>query len=164
MAPRQAVASAVQNLVAMRLGRGFVPAGLLFLAGLVELGASLLRVGAAGAGDTGAVVLAGGAIVSAAALLAHGQRLVQESFGRPRRPWMTLARWGTGVPLVYGVYVLGWRGLRELAMGDGMAGLALGIVFAVLGTWLLRSWMRVVEVERLARVMTFGLDERGDEA
>jgi hypothetical protein len=39
-----------------------------------------------------------------------------------------------------------------------------GILFAVLGTWVLRSWMRVVEVEALARVMTFDLDERGEEA
>jgi hypothetical protein len=94
-------------------------------------------------------------------MLAQGQRVVEEAFGRPPRPWMRVARWGTGAPLVYGLYVLGWRGLRQLAQGDGLAGLALGIVFAFLGTWVLRSWTRVVEVERLARLMTFGLEERG---
>jgi hypothetical protein len=34
----------------------------------------------------------------------------------------------------------------------------------VMGTWLLRSWMRVVEVEQLARLMTFGLEEKGEGA
>jgi hypothetical protein len=77
---------------------------------------------------------------------------------------MVLARWGSGLPLLYGLYVIGWLGLRQLAAGDGLRGFGLGIVFAVLGAWVLRSWMRVVEVERLARLMTFGLEERGDEA
>lgn len=157
VAPRQAVASAIQNLVAARLGRGFVPAALLFLVGLVELAAPLRGDVPAGPTSTHALALAGGAVVSAAAMLAHGLRVVQEAFGRPARFWMRLARWGSGAPLLYGLYVLGWRGLRQLALGGGLAGLGLGIGFAVLGSWILRSWMRVVEVEQLARVMTLGL-------
>jgi hypothetical protein len=77
---------------------------------------------------------------------------------------MTAARGCAVLPLLYGLYVLGWRGLRSLALGGGLAGVAAGILFAVLGTWVLRSWMRVVEVEALARLTTFGLDEKGEEA
>lgn len=55
-------------------------------------------------------------------------------------------------------------GFRQLTVGSGLAGPVLGIVFAILGTWVLRSRMRVVEVEQLARFMTVGLEERGEEA
>jgi hypothetical protein len=159
MAPRQAVAAAIQDLVAARLARGFVPAALLFSLGLVELGVPAL-VGASPEGS-GALLLAFGALASAGVMLAHGLRVVQEAFGRPQRAWMTLARWIGALPLAYGLYVLAWRGLRQLAMGGGRAGLGLGIVFAVLGTWVLRSGLRVVEVEGLARLMTFDLEGRG---
>ncbi|HUP52935.1 MAG TPA: hypothetical protein VM198_10690 [Longimicrobiales bacterium] len=59
------------------------------------------------------------------AMLAHGLRVV----------W----------PLLFGLYALGWKGLRQLAVGEGLAGPGLGIVFAFMGTWLLRSgcaWWR----------------------
>ena len=154
LAPRQAVAGAIQDLAAARLGRGFLPMGVLLLVGLVELGTR-------GPGDGSALLLASGALASAGAMLAHGLRVVQESFGRPPRLWMTLARWVTMLPLLFGLYVLGWRGLRQLAVGEGLASLALGIVFAVMGSWVLRAWMRVVEVEQLARLMTFGLEDGG---
>jgi hypothetical protein len=36
-----------------------------------------------------------------------------------------------------------------------------GLAFAGLGGWVLRGWMRVVEVERLARIMTLDLNEGG---
>jgi hypothetical protein len=157
VAPRQAVASAIQDLVAARLARSFVPAGLLFLAGLAELGVR-------GPADGAALLLSAGAAVSAGAMLAHGLCVVQNAFGRRPRLWMTVARWGSFTPLLYGLYVLGWRGLRELAMGEGLARWGLGISFAFLGTWVLRSWTRVVEVEQLARLMTFDLDKTGEEA
>jgi len=155
--PRQAVATAIQNLVVVRLGRGFVPAAILFLVGLVELGTR-------GPADGRALFLAAGALVSAAAMLGHGLRVVQEAFGRRARAWMIVARWASGLPLLYGLYVLAWRGLRELAAGGGLTGFGLGIVFAALGLWVLRSWMRVVEVEALARVMTLGLEGGGEGA
>lgn len=49
-------------------------------------------------------------------------------------------------------------------MPFGLAGPGPGIVLAFMGTWLLRSRMRVVEVEQLARLMTFGLEEEGEGA
>jgi hypothetical protein len=159
--PRQAVASAIQDLIAARLARGFVPAALLFAAGVARLVAPLPLGGPV---NSGGLALSAGALLSAGAMLAHGQRVVQESFGRPHMPWMSVARWGSAVPVLYGLYVLAWWGLRGVARGGGLAGAALGIVFAVMGTWLLRSWMRVVEVERLARVMTLGLEQGGEEA
>ena len=154
--PRQAVASAIQDLVAVRLGRGFAPLALLLLAGLLELGIG-------GLADRGGLLLSAGSLVAGGTMLAHGLGVVQEAFGRRRRPWMVAAKWGSFVPLLFGLYVLGWRGLRQLAALEGLASAGLGILFAVIGTWLLRSWTRVVEVERLARFMLVGLDERGDE-
>jgi hypothetical protein len=158
------VAAAIQSLVAARLGRGFLPAGLLFVVGFVELAAPIFRGAPGASAPSRGLVLAVGARASAAALLARGQRVVQTAFGHPARPWMRLARWGDVVPLLYGLYVLGWRGLREFAVGGDLAGAALGIVFALLGTWILRSWMRIVEVEQLARHMTLGLEGRGEKA
>ncbi len=157
VAPRQAVASAIQDLVAARLARGFLPVAVLFLAGLAEL---VWR----GWDELAAWLLPGGALVAAAAMLAHGLRVVQEAFGRPRRVWMSLAAWASVLPLGYGLWVLGWWGLRRLAMGGGLAGLATGILFAGLGTWVLRAWMRLVEAGQLARLMTVGLEQRGEEA
>jgi len=157
VAPRTAVATAIQNLVAARLGRGFLPAGAIFLTGLVELGTG-------GLGDRGGWVLAVGALASAGAMLAYGLRIVQEAFGRRPRLWMVPARWGSVLPLLFGLYVLGWRGLRQLALGEGASGLFVGIVFAGVGTWILRAWMRVVEVEQLARLMTVNLEEGGKRA
>jgi hypothetical protein len=39
------------------------------------------------------------------------------------------------VPFLFGLYVLRWRGIRRLDMGEGLAGRGLGIVFAFTGTW-----------------------------
>ncbi|MGB1779917.1 MAG: hypothetical protein ACPHQP_10210, partial [Longimicrobiales bacterium] len=63
--PREAVNAAIQNLMASRLGRGFVPLGLLFVWGV---GSMFLG---------GGVTLPGGAVAAAAAMLAYGLRIVQ---------------------------------------------------------------------------------------
>jgi hypothetical protein len=147
--PRQVVAAAVQDLVAARLGRGFVPLTVLFLIGIVEQFLSpgfdlpLMSLGALAAGGT---------------MLAYGLRISQRAFARPERAWMSWAMLGSLVPPLFGLYVLGWRGLRQLALGTGLGGLGAGLVFAALGTWAMRSWMKVVEVERLAQVMTMDID------
>ncbi len=146
--PRQVVATAVQDLVATRLGRGLLPLAVLFAVGVAEqltvgLGIPALSVGALAAGGT---------------MLTYGLRISQRAFDRPRRAWMSWAMLGSLVPPLFALYVLGWRGLRQLAMGDGLGGLGTGIAFAVLGTWAMRSWMKVVEVERLAQVMTMDMD------
>jgi hypothetical protein len=109
---RRVVAAAVQDLVAKRLGRGFVPLGVLFVIGVV-------------------------------------QRLVARGGG---------AMPGSLVPLVFGLYVLAWLGLRRMALGEGLSAIGVGISFAAMGTWVMRSWMKVVEVERLAQVMTMDLE------
>lgn len=148
--PRQVVATAVQDLVATRLGRGFLPLAILFVIGVGE------QVLADGFGSP---VLAAGSLAAAATMLAYGLRISQRAFARPHRAWMSCAMAGSLVPFAFSLYVLGWRGLRQLALGGGAAGFGVGIAFAWLGTWAMRSWMKVVEVERLAKVMTTGLEE-----
>ncbi len=151
--PRVAVGSAIQSLAAKRLGRGFVPLGLLCLVGLGE------TLTGRGSGW----LLALGAPLSALAMLAHGMRVVQKAFGRGDRPWMKLAPAASLLPPAFGLYVFAWRGLRAVAVGDGPgAGLA-GLLLAALGAWHLRGWMRLLELRRLAEAMTVE-DARSPEA
>lgn len=151
LAPRQAVATAIQDLVAARLGRGFVPLALLFLWGVIQL--------VTGIDGSEGFVLSVGALAAGGAMLAYGLRVVQRAFGRAERIWMSAAMWASVVPFAFALYVLGWRGLRLLATGGGPTGFLGGIVFAAMGSWVLRCWMKVVEVERLARIMTLDLDQ-----
>lgn len=139
----------MQDLVAARLGRGFVPLAILFVVGVVQ---PFLMPGSAG------LVLPLGAVGAGCAMLAYGLRISQRAFDRPHRAWMSWAMLGSLVPPVFAVYVLGWLGLRQLATSHGLADSALGIAFAVLGTWAMRSWMKVVEVERLSQVMTMDME------
>jgi len=111
--PPRAVASAIQRVVATRLGRGFLPAGVLFVVGVAELVAASLARGLGGPVPADALLLSAGALATAGATW------------RPRPS-------ASYLPL--------------------------------LGTWVLCSWMRVVEGEQLARHMTFGLEARGGEA
>ena len=146
---RRVVATAVQDLVAKRLGRGFVPLGVLFVVGVAQ------RLVASGGG---ALWLSLGALATGAAMLAYGLRISQRAFGHPHRLWMSLAMLGSLVPLAFGLYVLGWLGLRRMATGEGPGAIGIGIAFAGMGTWVMRAWMKVVEVERLAQVMTMDLE------
>jgi hypothetical protein len=147
------VGQAIQRLAAVRLGRGFLPLAMLLVIGLGEM------IGAP-AGQAG-LPLAVGATVAAGAMLAHGLRVVQRAFGTPPRSWWALASVGGLLPLVFGVYVLGWRGLRLIARWDGFADVASGIVFTALGYWILRSWQRLFELETLATVMDLGAVAEG---
>jgi len=142
---RRVVATAVQDLVAKRLGRGFVP----FVVGVVQ------RLVTSG---DGALWLSAGALATTVAMLGYGLRISQRAFGRPHRAWMSLAMLGSLVPLVFGLYVLGWLGLRRMATGEGLTAIGFGIAFAAMGSWVMRAWMKVVEVERLAQVMTMDLE------
>ena len=150
--PRTAVNAAIQNLMANRLGRGFLPLGLLF------------AWGAVGMFFGGGLALPAGAVASAAAMLAYGLRIVQRAFGGPDRPWMLLASVGSIVPPVFSVYVLGWLGLRGFTLGFTATTLLSATLSTVLGVWALRSWMKVVEIERLAGVMAMNLEEKGGSA
>jgi hypothetical protein len=147
--PRVVVATAVQDLVATRLGRGFVPLALLFVVGVVEV--------ITGPGTDG-LLLPLGAVGAALAMLAYGLRISQRAFARPHKAWMSWAMLGSLVPPVFAVYVLAWRGLRQLATAGGLPGWGVGIAFALAGTWAMRTWMKVVEVERLAQVMTMDIE------
>ncbi len=147
--PYAAVNAAIQNLMANRLGRAFVPLGLLFAWGM------------AAAFFGGGFLMPVGALASSAATLAYGQRIVHRAFGRPNRPWMTAASMASVLPPMFGVYVLGWLGLRGFALGFAASTIISATLGTVLGVWTLRSWMRIVEIERLARVMTINLDGEG---
>ena len=153
-AAAQVVGSAIQDMAATRLGRGFLPLGLLFLVGLGQM----LRGG-------GGFALAAGAPLAAGAMLAYGLRVVQRAFGRPARPWMILAVVGGLLPPVFGVYVLGWLGLRSVAEGGGLASFVGGVVMVGLGIWVLRAWMQIMELHRLAETMAMGFlkgEEEGE--
>ena len=150
--PARAIADAIQNLMASRLGRGFIPLAVLFAWGGVEF------VGGGG------LVLPLGAVATGGAMLAYGLRIVQRAVGRPHRSWMGLAMATSVIPPIYSLYVLGWRGLRGLALGLSWPTVISATLSIGLGVWVLRSWMRVVEIERLAQIMTLKLDGEGGAA
>ncbi len=150
---RQVVGRAVQDLTAARLARGFIPLALLCVAGVLEW----LR----GAGAERTLVLVLGGPAAGAAMLAYGLKGVQTALGRPARPWMALAVLGGVVPLVFGIYVLGWLGLRGIALGGGPATVGVSVGFVLLGMWVLRSWWKLVEVQGLVRVMSMPLPGEG---
>ena len=152
--PGQVVGQAIQNLAASRLGRGFIPLALLLLVGL---GLILTEGGGVG------FMLALGAPLSAAAMLAFGQRVVQSAFGRPRRPWMAWAAVAGLLPPAYGIWVMAWLGLRGLAAATGPTDMVVAGVDAVLGFWSLRSWLRIVELQRLAEAMTLDFSVNREE-
>lgn len=136
--------------MAARLGRGFIPLAIAFVVGVIRLLVSA---------ESG-LALPLGALAAGSAMLAYGMRVSQRAFGRPHRRWMSAAMLGSLVPPLFALYVLGWLGLRGLATGEGAGAWGAGIGFAFLGSWTMRSWMKVVEVERLAQVMT--VDLQGD--
>lgn len=155
MAPRQVVGRAIQDIAAARLGRAFLPLALLFLVGVAE---ALDRT----PWSPSALLLSLGALATGGTMLAYGLRVVQRAFGRPQRAWMSLAMVGSLVPPAFAVYVLGWRGLRLLFAGAGWGSAVVALLFTATGVWVMRSWMKVVEVERLARAMSIDADGPGD--
>ncbi len=120
--------------------------GLMGVAGLAE-------VAVVGLGSGRGWFLVAGAVGTGAAMLAFGLRNVQRAFGRPHRTWMSLAMVGSVIPPIFSLYVLAWRGLREVALGEGTAARLLGVILTALGLWALRSWMKVVDVQNLAKAM-----------
>ena len=148
--PEQVVGGAIQDMAAKRLGKGFMPLGCAFAVGLAQLFTH-------GPGSAEAIGLAAGAPLAAGAMLAHGLRIVQAAFLKPHRPWMTLASLGTVIPPLFGVYLFGWRGLREIASGAGADSAVLGVLFTALGIWALVTWMKLNELIGLTRVMVGGM-------
>jgi hypothetical protein len=140
------VGRVIQDLMAGRLGRGFVPLGVLSVVGLLEL-LSIDFI----AGD--GLVLVLGAIAAGVAMLSCGLRVSQLAFGRVKRPWMSAAMLFSLIPPGFAVYVLAWRGLRLFVVGTGVSGLATAGFFTVAGAWTMYSWTKVAELERLSLAM-----------
>jgi hypothetical protein len=138
----------IQDLMAGRLGRGFVPLGVLSVVGLLEL-LSIDFI----AGDGLVLVLVLGAIAAGVAMLSCGLRVSQLAFGRAKRPWMSAAMLFSLIPPGFAVYVLAWRGLRLFVVGTGVSGLATAGFFTVAGAWTMYSWTKVAELERLSLAM-----------
>ena len=136
----------IQDLMAGRLGRGFVPLGVLSVVGLREL-LSIDFI----AGD--GLVLGRGAIAAGVAMLSCGLRVSQLAFGPAKRPWMSAAMLFSLIPPGFAVYVLAWRGLRLFVVGTGVSGLATAGFFTVAGAWTMYSWTKVAELERLSLAM-----------
>lgn len=136
----------IQDLMAGRLGRGFVPLGVLSVVGLLEL-LSIDFI----AGD--GLVLVLGAIAAGVAMLSCGLRVSQLAFGPAKRPWMSAAMLFSLIPPGFAVYVLAWRGLRLFVVGTGVSGLATAGFFTVAGAWTMYSWTKVAELERLSLAM-----------
>lgn len=148
-AHRTAIADAIQNLMAARLGRSFRPLALLCVVGAVGI------LGGPGPG----LPLALGAILASAEMLGYGLRIVQSALGRPKRLWMYLASWASLFPALFGGgYVFGWLGLRGLTVTPFGVGWLGPILFVVSGVWVVRSWMQVAEIERLAKVMMLNVE------
>ena len=136
----------IQDLMAGRLGRGFVPLGVLSVVGLLEL-LSIDFI----AGD--GLVLVLGAIAAGVEMLSCGLRVSQLAFGPAKRPWMSAAMLFSLIPPGFAVYVLAWRGLRLFVVGTGVSGLATAGFFTVAGAWTMYSWTKVAELERLSLAM-----------
>jgi len=148
VAPVDAVGAAIQNLIATRVGRGFVPLAMVFGFGVLQF---------ANEGWTPAsMAVVAGSLLAAVAMLSYGLRVAQLAFGHTERVWMNFALWASIIPPVFSLYLLVWRGLRWFLVGEGLSGAATAIFFTVIGGWAMKAWMKVVEVERLAEVMLMG--------
>jgi hypothetical protein len=147
-APLLAVGSAIQNLVATRLGRGFVPMAIMLGFGVVQF--------ASEGWTRSSVELVAGSMLAALAMLGYGLRVARLAFGHAERLWMDFAMSASIIPPVFSLCLLVWRGLRGFVSGEGLSGVATAIFFTIIGGWAMRAWMRVVEVERLAGVMSMG--------
>jgi len=133
------------------MGRAYVPLGVLVVVEVVRFAA----------GAAGAAGLALGALVAGLATLAYGMRTVHRALGRPRAAWMTVAAAGSVVPPAYGLWVLGWAGLRALTEGAAAGPLLTAILHAGVGVWVLRTWLGVLEIERLAQIMLLNPNDDG---
>jgi len=147
---QRTVEGAIQTLMAARLGRAFIPLGIVFVVGLLRVIFT----------PHAAMSVPAGAVVAVVATLGYGLRVVQKALSRPPRAWMTVAAVTGLITPLYGLYLLGWEGLRLLSLSS-LAQLAVATLHVGLGVWVLRSWMKVVEIERLARIMLMNPQDGG---
>jgi len=145
--PGSVVAPVIRDLAARRLARGYLALVVLATVSLAELA---LR------GDVrGAVLLTlAGTGASGVGMLAMGMNTVRRAFGEPARLWGFGAALGSIVSYLFSVWLFGFRGLRDLALGDsGLLGVAFALLYFGFGLRLLRDVLRVGAVRQLAGAM-----------
>lgn len=154
--PARVITTAIRTLAANRLRRGAPPLGLLLVYGVA--GAIVY-----GPRTADYLLLAGGALVTGLVLLWMGVRALLRARGRTGRSWMGLVHLGELVPVLYGVYLVFYRGLRPFGAlpDDWLWPAAEALAFVVLGAWVLRVTWQVAEVRRLAGEMAGPRDGEG---
>ena len=141
------VGPAIRDLTARRLARGYL--ALVALGGVALLEWAL--IGARGGQVPFTLV---GALLSGLAMLAQGMATVKRAFEMPPRLWGPLGSMGSVAALLFGLWLFGLRGLREVATGSaGVLGLGFAVLYVAFGLRLLRDTLRVGDVSKLARVM-----------
>lgn len=145
--PGEVIGPAIQKIVAKRLGRAGSGLAVISVLGLVEL-----AVGPQGVWTNLITILA--PLACAGSLLVIGTRAVRRAFGNPPPRWSPLISVLGLIPLVFGFWLLTFRGLRAFALGGApsMAWFAWG-AWTVLGYRVLIDSTRLSEAGLLAQTM-----------
>lgn len=155
---RRAVAGVVQTMVASRLGRAFLP-----LLPVVLFGAVQMALRGPLAADY--AVLALGGLAAGASMLLYGNGAVRRALGRRGDAAAWLGTASGLVAYAFAFWLLGFRGLRPVALvtaGEAGAGTLLpALLFVVLAARILWDLSRLTELHRLARTMTVPAPEEG---
>ena len=150
------VAQAVERMAAAKIAVGLPPLAVLGVYGLVQS----LRHGLQPAEY---VVIAVGAVLSMAAMVAYGLQAVSRVLEKTSR-WSDLILAGGLVPIMFAGYVIVTRALNLLPTGGttGLGPIVVDLVLLVLAAMCGRAQWRLIEVHRLAREMagvgSVGLD------
>ena len=141
------VASAIEGLVAVRLGRALPPLAVVAAYGLIQS----MRFGV---GSADYLLVFVGALVSAGSMLAYGTEAVKRVMEK-RSTWAGLISVGSFVPYLFGGYLIVTRGqqLVRTAGGLGAGGLAVTLAVILLAILCIRAQWKLAEVHRLAREM-----------
>jgi hypothetical protein len=100
-------------------------------------------------------------------MLVYGLRAVHKAMGRRGGGWMAITGLAGLVPWAFGVYVLGFRGLRPLG---GLfstfepVNLVASLIFLALGLRVLWAQGKLVELQRLADTMSMAVPEEEEGA
>jgi len=146
--PRVVIGPVIRDLAARRLARGYFA--------LVALAAVCLVEFALRGEVRGTILITlGGAAASGLGMLALGMTTVRRAFGEPARLWAVGAGLGSVGGWAFGVWLFGFRGLRELAVGSpGVLGGVFALLYLGFGLRLLQDLIRVGAVRQLAGVMS----------
>lgn len=141
------VASAVERLVVVRLGRALPPLAVLAAYGLIQS----MRFGL---GSADYLLVFVGALVSAGSMLAYGTEAVKRVMAQ-RSPWAGLISLGSFVPYLFGGYLIVTRGQQLVrTVGElGAGGLAVTLAVILLAVLCIWAQWKLTEIHRLAREM-----------